>query len=282
MKRVVTIVFVLGWLASNAEAQARSSAPAQGQLSPAQARTEAEVQAILQDAIRMVARAQQVSADERQNILRELERLFARLQDQQQMRAASLQPQQTENALALVELIARIRESAPAGTPVPGQRGPARGNAAADGENGPRRLVIRPNILGGGLNVQVGGSAWWTDPALVAQLGLTEDQKTRIERAFTNHRLNLEAGRTNLEKEEARLDQLLKSEPLDRNTVLGQIFRVTNARGELERTNAAMTLEMREQMTLTQWNQLQELSPRARVMVDLPVSIAPVTPGARQ
>jgi hypothetical protein len=80
----------------------------------------------------------------------------------------------------------------------------------------------------------------------------------------------------NLEKEEAQLARLLDTEPLDLNAVSGQIFRVTNARGEMERENAAMTLEMREQMTLAQWNQLQTLQPRASVMVNVPVS-----PGAQ-
>jgi hypothetical protein len=139
-----------------------------------------------------------------------------------------------------------------------------------------RRMVVRPSSLGGGLFVQVAGGAWWTDAALVARLGLTEDQRSRIERAFTNHRLNLEASRANLEKEEAQLARLLDTEPLDRNAVTSQIFRVTNARGDMERENAAMTLEMREQMTLAQWNLLQTLQPRATIMVDVPV-----TPGAQ-
>src|SRR5437867_2548966 len=33
--------------------------------------------------------------------------------------------------------------------------------------------------------------AWWTNAALVERLGLTDDQKARIERAFENHRLEL-------------------------------------------------------------------------------------------
>ena len=142
------------------------------------------------------------------------------------------------------------------------------------GGDGPR-LSVRQNGLGGGLYVQVGGGAWWTDAALTTRLGLTEDQKARIDRAFVNHRSTLEATRDNLVKEEAQLSRLLDAEPLDRNAVSGQIYRVSNARGEVERANAAMSLEMREQMTRAQWNQLQTLSPRATVTIDVPIS--PVT-----
>jgi hypothetical protein len=101
-----------------------------------------------------------------------------------------------------------------------------------------------------------GGGAWWTDTALVTRLGLTDDQKAKIERAFENHRLDLVSKTEMLQKEEAQLARLLETETLDRNAVLTQIDRVIQARGELERTNAAMTLEMREALTRAQWMQL--------------------------
>jgi hypothetical protein len=99
-------------------------------------------------------------------------------------------------------------------------------------------------------------AAWWTNPALVERLGLTEDQKARIERAYENHRLQIMSTTEQLEKEEALLKKLLEAEPLDRNAILAQIDRVVQARGELERTNSVMTLEMREVLTPAQWAQV--------------------------
>src|SRR5439155_1830032 len=84
-----------------------------------------------------------------------------------------------------------------------------------------------------------------------------DDQKAKIERAFENHPLRIVSNTELLEKEEAQLARLLEAEPLDRNAVLTQIDHVTQARGEMERENSAMTLEMREQLTRTQWMQLQ-------------------------
>jgi Spy/CpxP family protein refolding chaperone len=106
------------------------------------------------------------------------------------------------------------------------------------------------------VNPQATG-AWWTNAALVQQLGLTDDQKTKIERAYENHRQQIVSATTTLEQEEARLSQLLAVDTLDRNAILTQIDHVVQARGEVERTNSAMTLEMRENLTKAQWLQLQ-------------------------
>jgi Spy/CpxP family protein refolding chaperone len=100
--------------------------------------------------------------------------------------------------------------------------------------------------------------AWWTNAALVARLGLTEDQKTRIARAYENHRLKIASTTNQLEKEELQLVGLLRAESIDRNAVLSQGDRVIQARGEVERVNNAMTLEMREVLTRTQWIQLPQ------------------------
>jgi hypothetical protein len=106
------------------------------------------------------------------------------------------------------------------------------------------------------LNTTTTGGAWWTNTALVERLGLTEEQKSRIERTFENHKQNIVTTTTQLEKEELQLNRLLEAEPLDKNAVQTQIDRVIQARGEMERANSAMTLEMREQLTRAQWLQL--------------------------
>jgi Spy/CpxP family protein refolding chaperone len=110
------------------------------------------------------------------------------------------------------------------------------------------------------------GGAWWTNTALVERLGLTDDQKTKIERAFENHRLTIVSTTGLLEKEEAQLARLLEAEPIDRNAILTQTDRVIQARGEMERANAAMTLEMREHLTRAQWMQLPQANANIRIL----------------
>jgi Spy/CpxP family protein refolding chaperone len=104
------------------------------------------------------------------------------------------------------------------------------------------------------------GGAWWTNAEFAARIGLTDDQKTKLQRAFENHRQTLTTNSEALTKEEAQLAKLLDAETIDRNAVLGQIDRVAQARSELERANAAMTLEMREALTRAQWVQVPQVS----------------------
>src|SRR5207253_10914547 len=86
--------------------------------------------------------------------------------------------------------------------------------------------------------LQIGG-AWWTNTALVQRLGLTDDQKTKIERAYENHRQKIMSDTELLDKEEVQLAKLLDADPIDRNAVLAETDRVVQARGEMERENSA-------------------------------------------
>jgi TonB family protein len=123
--------------------------------------------------------------------------------------------------------------------------------------------------------------AWWTNSAIVARLGLTDDQKTRIERAFENHKQDLATRTETLNKDEAQLAKLLDADPVDRNAVFAQIDRVAQDRSELERANSVMTMEMREVLTRSQWEQLH---PQQRVRVGANIAIGnlimPVVPPA--
>jgi len=141
------------------------------------------------------------------------------------------------------------------------------------------RRVARPNPNG----ALVGGGAWWTNTTIVAELGLTEDQKTKINRAFENHSRTIVYNSGQLEKEEMQLARLLEAEPIDRTAVSNQTNRVIQSRGEVERETAAMTLEMREQLTRAQWMKLQalQLQLNARRVVREEVSGAP-QPGQRR
>lgn len=101
-------------------------------------------------------------------------------------------------------------------------------------------------------------AAWWTNAALVARLGLTADQMKKVEATFDQYRQAIVQNTTELAKEEAALSRLLEVDTLEpAKTVTAQIDRVIQARGELERTNSKMTLEMRQSLTRAQWVQLQ-------------------------
>jgi hypothetical protein len=124
------------------------------------------------------------------------------------------------------------------------------GRGAAPGVATP--FGVRPQIL------DRFTPAWWTNPNVVAQLGLTDDQKAKIEKVYENHKPFIAADSAILTTNEAHLAASLAADPVDHNAVLAVIDHVAQARADLERANSAMTLEMREVLTAAQWTQLQK------------------------
>jgi protein CpxP len=100
---------------------------------------------------------------------------------------------------------------------------------------------------------------WWTDPVLAKQLGLTEDQRKRMDTLFQESRLKLIDLRATLQKQEVILRPLLEADQPDEGQVLAQIDKVAQARAELEKANARMLLGLRRVLTLEQWKQLQAM-----------------------
>jgi len=152
------------------------------------------------------------------------------------------------------------RGGAPANPPQ-ANTNPNNPNAVIVDDGRVRRVQVLTNaadsLIAGRMLTIAGGGAWWTNTALLTRLGLTDDQKLRIERVYESHRQNLVSSKANLEKEEAQLAKLLEADSLDRTASVAQIYKVVQARGEMEKTNSLMTFEMREVLTRAQWTQLQ-------------------------
>jgi len=92
----------------------------------------------------------------------------------------------------------------------------------------------------------------------VMALGLSEDQKKRIDVIVERSAQDLARNRGDLEREEATLARMMQAETLEPSkAVSAQIDRVVQARGGLEKTNSRVTLEIRETLTRAQWLQLQ-------------------------
>jgi Spy/CpxP family protein refolding chaperone len=157
-----------------------------------------------------------------------------------------------QDLFALLGLLQGVQPAQPgqrSGGIGPGQRGA--GGQTAGGFGGPSNEVVVGRILTGA------PAAWWTDTALTTRLGLSDVQKARVENIFQTHRQNLTTSKDSLEREEAQLSKLLEADSIDRPSVFTQINKVIQARSDMERVNATMTLEMREQLTRAQWTQLQ-------------------------
>lgn len=143
------------------------------------------------------------------------------------------------------------------GPPPPGMGGP--GGPMGDREpRDPREMHGRQRGMG-----PMGGPAsrWWLDARTAQRVGLTDDQKKRMDEIFQSSRLKLIDLNAGLQREEAILEPLLGADQPDEAKVLPQLDKVVQARGELEKARARMLLGFRRVLTPEQWKKLQGFGP---------------------
>lgn len=105
----------------------------------------------------------------------------------------------------------------------------------------------------------LGGPAgrWWTRPQLIERLGITADQRKKMDDTFQQHRLKLIDLNAGVQKEEAIMEPLVAAEQPDEGKIVAQIDKVAQARAELEKANARMLLGIRRTLTPEQWSKLK-------------------------
>lgn len=120
------------------------------------------------------------------------------------------------------------------------------------------RLARVPAAPGGGRGI-IGApiGKWWDNPDLSARLGLSDEQKKKMDDIFQANRIKLIDLRASLEKEEAMLDPLMQAATPDDSKLLPQIDKVAQARAELEKADARLLLGLRHVLSPTQWQNLQ-------------------------
>ena len=165
--------------------------------------------------------------------------------------------------LALCASAVMAQEAGPAAPPseddaiLMAQVGPGPGaapEARRDGRpDGPPGEAPRPGFE------RRGPMKFWNDSELAAKINLTDQQKQQLETTFTNYRLKLIDQRAAVEREQVKLEPLIQADKLDENAITRQIDALIAARGQLERTTAMMSVDIRKQLTADQWKQLKTL-----------------------
>jgi hypothetical protein len=107
----------------------------------------------------------------------------------------------------------------------------------------------------GGLQLGPPGR-WWDDSQFAKTLGLDSRQQQRMDEVFGANKNNLIKLYKNLQHEESQLEKTTRMRNPDEAQIFQQIDRVTAARGELEKANAHMLLEIRKEMTPDQVSRL--------------------------
>jgi Spy/CpxP family protein refolding chaperone len=93
---------------------------------------------------------------------------------------------------------------------------------------------------------------WWDDGKTVKKIGLRNDQQRRMDDIFEANKPALVNLFTNLQTEEAKLVSLPAGDLQDETKVFAAIDRVSQARADLEKENAHILMQIRQQMDPTQ------------------------------
>ena len=97
---------------------------------------------------------------------------------------------------------------------------------------------------------------WWKNPRLAADLGLSPDQSTEIEKIFVRSRSKLIDLKADLEKKQLDLQVAMDDKTANRSAVEKKIEAVENARASLQKTRALMILDMKQVLKPDQWERL--------------------------
>jgi Spy/CpxP family protein refolding chaperone len=115
-----------------------------------------------------------------------------------------------------------------------------------------------PNIqppARGGLQLTPPGR-WWDEKHAVERLALSSAQQRKMDEIFEANRPKLQALFNNLQTEQAHLANLSPAERQDEAKVFAAIDRVTQAHAELEKADAHIQLQIRQQLDANQLAQL--------------------------
>lgn len=158
---------------------------------------------------------------------------------------------------------AQARSQAP--SPPPPSYGPPPGPPPG-GPGGPPWLAHPPHSstdaertvssMRGGLQLGPPGR-WWDDSTFAKDLGLRPDQQRRMDEIFDAARAGLFQRFYQLRIEQDRLEALTRQQALDQAALMNAIDRVTVARGEVEKANTRMLIQIRAQMTPEQIQRLE-------------------------
>ena len=99
---------------------------------------------------------------------------------------------------------------------------------------------------------------WWHDDHFRRELGLTDEQSTRLEDVFQKTQPKLREHMKALDQAKKRLDESI--EKGDDATVMVHIGLVETVRAELNKTRTLMLLRMRRSLTADQWAKFTALA----------------------
>lgn len=109
----------------------------------------------------------------------------------------------------------------------------------------------------GGPPLDVPPGRWWDRPAVVQELGLSVEQKAKLEQLTAERVKAMIDARAAVQKAEVELRLLAEKEPLDVRKVREAFAALQQARQKLELERFEMLLAVRQTLSAEQWNKLR-------------------------
>ena len=125
-----------------------------------------------------------------------------------------------------------------------------------------RLLAVLALVVCFGFPASAQGFKWWQDEGYKRELGLTQEQRTRLEDIFQKSLPGLRKQKDVLDRALAECDRLV--ERGDDTTILGQVTVVEAARAELNKERIMMLLRMRRSLPADQWAKFSALHEQGR------------------
>jgi len=117
-------------------------------------------------------------------------------------------------------------------------------------------LVVLPAF---GLAQDMPYGKWWRIPRVEKQLELTDEDKAKLEEKFVESRRKLIDLKSNVEREQFELDNLLDGESLDEGAVMDQFRKLEQARGDLSAERFSFLLEVRRVLGFERFHKIKTL-----------------------
>ena len=122
---------------------------------------------------------------------------------------------------------------------------------------------MRPSLIGRALTavllwgacaapaIAQSGFPWWTNDKVVRELGLTNDQSTRIDNVFRDSLPQMRQSKQDLDRQEAELSRLIETNA-DEGQVVRQVDKVEAVRASLNKMRTIQLVRMRQVLTSKQ------------------------------
>jgi Spy/CpxP family protein refolding chaperone len=146
----------------------------------------------------------------------------------------------------------------PGGGGVPGGMiGPGARTGMGEGGGNERHGMFESPTMRSGPRLGPPGR-WWDDKHTVKSLNLRTDQQRRMDDIFEASKGGLLQQYANLQREEQRLSTMSREDLQDESKVFAAIDRIAQARAELAKANAHITMQLRRELDPAQLDALEK------------------------